>query len=117
MISDWSGIAYEYAYTTKKPVLFINTPMKIMNPEYEKIEPNAINIWSREILGETVEPDNLKDVDKLVERMLKDSKKYSKKIEGLIDDSIYNLGNSSEVGANYIIEEIQRIVKNKKGDK
>ena len=33
MITDWSGIAYEYAYTTCKPVLFIDTPMKIMNPE------------------------------------------------------------------------------------
>ena len=37
MITDWSGIAYEYAYTTCKPVLFIDTPMKIMNPEYKKI--------------------------------------------------------------------------------
>ncbi len=32
LITDWSGIAYEYAFTTLKPVLFINTPMKIMNP-------------------------------------------------------------------------------------
>ena len=27
MITDWSGIAYEYAYTTCKPVLFIDTPL------------------------------------------------------------------------------------------
>ena len=26
------------SFTTKKPVLFVNTPMKIMNPEYEKID-------------------------------------------------------------------------------
>ena len=38
MITDWSGIAYEYAYTTCKPVLFIDTPMKIMNPEYKRLE-------------------------------------------------------------------------------
>ena len=43
MITDWSGITYEYAYTTKKPVLFINTPMKIMNPIYDKINDNPIN--------------------------------------------------------------------------
>ena len=40
MITDWSGITYEYAYTTKKLVLFIDTPMKIMNPEYEKMKIN-----------------------------------------------------------------------------
>ena len=29
LITDWSSIGYEYAYTTKKPVIFINTPMKM----------------------------------------------------------------------------------------
>lgn len=47
MITDWSGIAYEYAYTTCKPVLFIDTPMKIMNPEYKKIGIEPLNIWMR----------------------------------------------------------------------
>ena len=28
LITDWSGIAYEYSYTTGKPTLFINTKMK-----------------------------------------------------------------------------------------
>ena len=51
MITDWSGIAYEYAYTTCKPVLFIDTPMKIMNPEYKKIGIEPLNIWMRYEIG------------------------------------------------------------------
>lgn len=47
IITDWSGIAYEYAFTTLRPVLYINTPMKIMNPEYEKIGVVPINIFMR----------------------------------------------------------------------
>ncbi len=113
MITDWSGITYEYAYTTKKPVLFINTPMKIMNPIYDKINDNPINIWSRNIIGESINLNELKNIDKIVDEMLKNRKKYSKKINELVNDSVYNLGNSSEVGAEYIIDSLQNKIKNK----
>lgn len=113
LISDWSGIAYEYAYTTKKPVLFIDTPMKVMNPIYEKINDNPINIWSRTVIGEVIKLEELKDCNKIVEEMLNNKKKYYEKINNLINDSVYNVGTSSEVGANYIIESLQKIIKSK----
>ena len=60
MITDWSGIAYEYAYTTQKPVLFINTPMKVMNPEYQRIDTVPLNILLREEIGCSL---NLEELD------------------------------------------------------
>ena len=111
LISDWSGIAYEYAFTTKKPVLFINSPMKIMNPEYKKYEPNPFDIWIRSEIGEELELDEIKKIDKTVEKMFKEKDNYSKKITKIVNDSIYNLGNSGEVGAKYIIECIQNKIK------
>ena len=113
LISDWSGIVFEYAYTTKKPVLFIDTPMKIMNPTYDKINDNPINIWSRNVIGEVIKLDNLKNCNKVVEEMLNNKKKYHDKIDSLINDSVYNIGTSSEVGANYIIESLQKKIKSK----
>lgn len=113
LISDWSGIAYEYAYTTKKSVLFIDTPMKIMNPIYDKINDNPINVWSRNVIGEVIKLEDLKDCNKIVEEMLNNKKKYSDKINNLINDSVYNVGTSSEVGANYIIESLQEKIKSK----
>ena len=113
LISDWSGIVFEYAYTTKKPVLFIDTPMKIMNPVYDKINDNPINIWSRNVIGEVIKLDNLKNCNKVVEEMLNNKKKYHDKIDSLINDSVYNIGTSSEVGANYIIESLQKKIKSK----
>ena len=65
MITDWSGIAYEYAYTTQKPVLFINTPMKVMNPEYQKIDTVPLNILLREEIGCSV---TLEDLSTLKEK-------------------------------------------------
>ena len=117
MITDWSGIAYEYAYTTKKPVLFVDTPMKIMNPEYKKINVEPINIWARNEIGEIVKVDECDRINTVVEKMLKENKKYGETIDHLVNESVYNLGNSAEVGANYIINAIQEKIKKRKESK
>lgn len=117
MITDWSGIAYEYAYTTCKPVLFVNTPMKIMNPEYEKIGVEPINIWMREKIGRVIEPENVGEIATVVSAMLAGYQDYHDKIAAFVQEYVYHLGYSSEVGAKYIINELQRIIKERKEEK
>ena len=114
LITDWSSIGYEYAFTTEKPVISIDTPMKIMNSEYKKIKVEPFNIWAREQIGEVVEVKDTKNIDKVIGKMLKDPKKYQKKISALKKESVYNLGNSAEIGAEYIINCIQTKVKERK---
>ena len=114
VITDWSAIAFEYSYTTKKPVLFIDTPMKIMNPDYKKINVEPFNIWARTEIGEVVSVDNCKNINKEVAEMLKNSIKYEDKINKLVNNSVYNLGNSSQVGAEYIINAIQEKISKRK---
>lgn len=114
LITDWSSIGYEYAYTTKKPVIFIDTPMKIMNPNYKDIDVEPINIWSRNIIGKSLRTDQLNDINKVIKDFLNNGDKYEKKINEMLHDSIYNLGNSAEKGANYIIECIQEQIKERK---
>ena len=87
--------------------------MKIMNPVYDKINDNPINVWSRNIIGESVKPDDLKGINKTVEKMLNNSDNYSKRINNLVNDSVYNLGKSSKEGAEYIIESLQKKIKRK----
>lgn len=114
LITDWSAIAYEYSFTTKRPVLFIDTPMKIMNPEYQKIDVEPFNIWVRNEIGEVVSVDNCKDINKVVSKMLEEGKKYEEKINKLVNDSVYNIGKSGEVGADYIINTIQEKINKRK---
>lgn len=114
MITDWSGIAYEYAYTTCKPVLFIDTPMKIMNPEYTKIDTEPINIWMREKIGKVLALDSVSEAADAVAEMLNNSDDYSRQIDEFVHEYVYNLGNSSEVGAKYIIKTIQEKIKEAK---
>ena len=69
VITDWSSIAQEFSYTTKKPSLFINTPMKIMNPEYEKIPLIPLDISLRDEIGVSVDVDKLDTLPELVEAL------------------------------------------------
>ena len=114
LITDWSSIGYEYAFTTEKPVLSIETPMKIMNPEYKKIKVEPFNIWAREQIGEILKVKDVKKIDTVIDKILKNSSKYQKKISTLKKDSVYNLGNSAEIGADYIINCVQEKIKERK---
>lgn len=114
LITDWSSIGYEYAFTTEKPVISIDTPMKIMNPEYEKIDVVPFNIWAREEIGEVIKVKDAAKINSLVAKVLKNQEEYKSKIQALKKDAVYNIGKSSVVGAKYIIESVREQVKRRK---
>ena len=58
-MTDWSGIAYEYSFTTLKPTLYINTPMKVMNPDYEELGIEPFDITVRDEIGISVDTDKI----------------------------------------------------------
>lgn len=107
MITDWSGIAYEYAFTTYKPVIFIDTPMKVMNPEYKKIGIEPINIWIRNEIGTVLHLDEINHSAKVITETMEDAPKYKEKISAFVNDYIYNLDCSAKAGATYIIRSLQ----------
>lgn len=113
MITDWSGITYEYAFTTLRPVLFMDTPMKVMNPEYTKIDTEPINIWMRKVIGQVVKTDEIETIPQVVSQMLDSADSYKEKISGFIEEYVYNLGNSGEVSGRYVISAVQRKIKEK----
>ena len=114
LISDWSGIAYEYAFTTCKPVLFINTPMKVMNPEYEKIGVPPMNITLRDEIGCSVDLKDIGQVGQKVQMLLQHREDYQEKIDRLVRAHVYNLGDSARVGALYMINSVQEKIKARK---
>lgn len=108
LITDWSGITWEYAFTTLHPVLFINTPMKVENPDYQKIAIEPLNITLRDQIGKSVDPDRPELVAKTVEELLAKQDEYHARIDALSDRYIYNHGTSAVVGAKYIVEAIRK---------
>lgn len=117
LITDWSGIAYEYAFTTKKPVIFIDTPMKIMNPEYMVLNIEPFNIWARDEIGQVVKVEQIDSIGKTIDNIFNNTNQYNQKIAKMVGEYVYNLGNSSEIGGKYIVQTIQNKIKEKRGEK
>lgn len=113
LITDWSDISWEYAFTTLRPVLYINTPMKVMNPEWEKIEYPPLNIFLRDQLGKSLDVDQLDKAADIAAYLLANTESYQEKINSLAHEYVYNLDSSAEVGARYMIKAVQNQVKKK----
>lgn len=104
LITDWSGIALEYAFGTERPVLFINTPRKIYNNDYEIIEIDPLEVTLREKIGRVLEPDQIASAGSMVEELLADGDSYKKVIIDSREKYIYNWGRAAEAGGKYILQ-------------
>ena len=51
MITDWSGIAFEYAFALLKPILFIDVPPKVRNPDYHEVSSPPLEVALRAEFG------------------------------------------------------------------
>lgn len=103
MITDWSGIAYEYSLTTLKPTLFIDTPMKVMNPDYEEIGVVPFDVEIRNKIGISISPEDCGRADETVKRLLSESDFSPVTMKAVREKYLYNVGNSAAVGGNYLI--------------
>ena len=108
LITDWSSIAVEYSFTTNKPTCFVNTQMKVVNLDYQKIPIEAFDIALRNQIGCSIEKDEVKKAAAVVADLLTNGEQWYGQIEKLKDDYFYNLGHSGEVGAQYIINRLNR---------
>lgn len=113
VITDWSGIGYEFSFTTRKPTLFINTPMKVMNPEWQKIEVPPIDFALREQIGVSLDVENLANAGETVDTLIRDTPLYYDKIGRLKNETFYHPGRSGEVSGQYILDRLQEKQKRK----
>ncbi len=106
LITDWSGISMEYSFTTHNPCIFINTPMKVLNPDYIQYQSVPALIEIRDKIGVSFEPDDVAGIASAVEEMLNGKLLPSGQVAAIVDQYVYNVGNSRRVGARYIIESL-----------
>jgi len=102
MISDWSGVSLEYAFTFERPVIFIDVPKKILNPNSSDISLEPIEISIREKIGHVISPRNLEKIPNLITSSDENDKVISEQIKVIRSKTVYNISNSAKVGAQYI---------------
>jgi len=102
LISDWSGISFEYAFVFEKPIIFIDVPKKILNTEFNRISSEPIEIAIREKIGKIVSPDNLSEIPDLIKKIDIDSNLINNEIKEIRSKTVFNINKSASVGAEYI---------------
>ena len=103
LITDWSGIGYEYAFVCERPVIYIDVPKKSHNKEYEKIGLVPFEISIRDKIGEVVSVQNVETIPDRIEFLYNNSNNFENKIQKIRNDAIFNIGESGKVMASEII--------------
>lgn len=114
LITDWSAIAYEFCFSTKKPVLFVNTKMKMENPEWEKLGLTPAEIYLRDKVGVSLEKSELDRTKTVADELMSSGEKYKEKITALLHEHLYSYGTNGAEGAKYILRRLAEIQKNRK---
>lgn len=114
VITDWSGAAYEFAFVTLKPVVFIDTPPKINNPDYVKLRIEPLEISLRDELGIRVQPDKLDGVNGKIDEMIRCGEKYASTISAVREKLIAYMGQSGEVSAKYLLNSLREKINSRK---
>lgn len=101
MVSDWSGAATEFAFGLERPVLFINTPQKVNNPEWPAFGMKGLEDSIRGEIGLILEPSAVDDIVPAITRLITDDT-YAERIRSARDALIFNVNRSAEVGADHL---------------
>jgi len=110
LISDYSGIAYEYAFLRERPVLFIDVPKKINNMEWKQYSISPIELGLREKLGIIVAA-NAEETYRAVIKLLDSHHLYKDEIKRLRENHVYNFGSCADAAdkeMSFLLNNIQK---------
>ena len=94
-ISDWSGVAFEYALARRRPVIFIDGEGKIDNPNWQDYFPEAgLETVFRDKVGVII--DDVANIADVVTDMRAKAGDWEARIEALEADLLFARGEAGE---------------------
>lgn len=102
MISDWSGAAIEYGFALDRPVIYVDTPPKLMNPAWERIGLPSFEDLVRGEIGHVVAPTQLDDLPAIVDSLNSRPDVGGANARTAASKWVFNLGASARVAADYL---------------
>ena len=113
LITDWSGIGFEYAFVCERPVIYVDVPKKAQNKEYDKIQFVPLEVSIRDKIGEIISINNLESMPERIEFLYGHVNEFQNKIKKIRDDTIFNIGESGQAAAGEIIQIINEMAPTK----
>jgi YidC/Oxa1 family membrane protein insertase len=111
LVCDWSAMAIEYALGLGKPVLFVDVPPRVRNPQYAELGLEPMEVRIRRELGAVLPLDRVGEAPRYVAELLRDAVDLRKRNAERREAWVFNFGRSVEAGA----REIARIADERAG--
>ncbi len=100
MISDWSGAALEFGLGLERPVIFVDVPRKVNNPDYQALELPPIEVELRPRIGRIVSTDALASLPRLIAEMSAEDRTATRRTAR--QETVFNPGDSVRAAAQAI---------------
>ena len=104
IISDWSGIGFEYAFVCERPVIYVDVPRKNNNPDYNKIPYEPLESSIRNLIGKVISPNELESIPKIIESTYENIDLFKTKVKEIRNETVFNFGQSGIKGAQEIVK-------------
>ena len=108
LITDWSSVACEFAFSTLKPCIFVDTPMKVGNPDWEQLGLEPTDISLRRQIGAQLAVERALEAGDIASGMLADGATWNERIRAVRDGFIFNVGHGGEAAGEYLLEAVLR---------
>jgi hypothetical protein len=99
MVSDWSGAAFEYAFGTERPVLFVDVEPKAMNADWRSFGIIPFEARMRSELGRLIAPDDAASAGRVAAELVGSSTTFAEQIRAARAREVYNVGGAAVAGA------------------
>ena len=104
LISDWSGIGFEYAFVCERPVIYVDVPHKNNNPDYNKIPYEPLESSIRNLIGSVISPNDLDNIPKIIESTYENVDLFKTKVKEIRNETVFNFGQSGIKCAQEIVK-------------
>jgi len=104
LVTDWSSVFCEFSFSTCKPCIFVDTTMKVGNPDWKSICPEPTDITLRNRVGVSLAPEDAGRIGEVVEEMLANQPGWAEKIEQVRLETVSNIGRGGEAAGEYLLK-------------
>lgn len=103
LICDMSGVALEYAFGTERPVLFLDVPLKVINPNFRELGIEPFELTIRSQIGKIISPEKIADIDGEIKNFIAQKDQWRDRLCTLREKHVFSFGRSSKIGVEYIM--------------
>lgn len=105
MISDLSGVIYDFLFLYEKPVILMDTPLNTDGMEAYDLEEE---MWDKTLCrkaGKTISEAEIPELPSIVKEMLQNPRKGE--IKKIRDEALYHFGNAGETAADQLVKIVE----------